>query len=183
MCKEVLIHIFNSCIVDIVLHHIHARNNILIVVYEFEKLFCFEHYVRVNPHDIIVVNFTVKGFLVCASLNRCTEHFCSRVVDIAEIILRECVINFVFGKFTKEISPTLQKSAGLRCPRQTKYNFHNVFLFSIIKYRNLYILLSSYDFHFHLSNTISLRIKIKINIKSGWCVCGSCGCVFNCSIK
>jgi hypothetical protein len=47
------------------------------------------------------------------------------VIDVAEIMLRECVRNFVFGEFFKEFSPTLQKSAGVRCPRQTKYNFHN----------------------------------------------------------
>ena len=45
------------------------------------------------------------------------------MVDIAEIILRESVRNFVFGEFCKEISPTLQKPAGIRCSRQTKYDF------------------------------------------------------------
>jgi len=46
------------------------------------------------------------------------------VVDITEIILRESVRDFVFGEFCKEISPTLQKPAGVRSPRQTEYNFH-----------------------------------------------------------
>jgi len=46
------------------------------------------------------------------------------MVDIAEIILRESVRNFVFGEFCEEISPTLQKSAGVRCPWQAENNFH-----------------------------------------------------------
>jgi len=51
------------------------------------------------------------------------------MVDVAHIVLRKSVRDFVFGEFCKEISPTLQKPAGVRCPRQTKYNFHNDFPF------------------------------------------------------
>jgi len=47
------------------------------------------------------------------------------MVDVAEIILRESISYFIFGEFTKEISPTLQKPAGVRSTRQAKYNFHN----------------------------------------------------------
>jgi hypothetical protein len=47
------------------------------------------------------------------------------MVDIAKIILGESVRDFVFGEFCKEISPTLQKPAGVRCPRQAEYNFHD----------------------------------------------------------
>jgi hypothetical protein len=46
------------------------------------------------------------------------------MVDITKIILRESVSYFVFGEFCEEISPTLQKPAGVRCSRQAKYNFH-----------------------------------------------------------
>jgi hypothetical protein len=47
------------------------------------------------------------------------------MVDVAHVVLRKSVRNFVFGEFCKEISPALQKPAGVRCPRQTEYNFHN----------------------------------------------------------
>ncbi len=47
------------------------------------------------------------------------------MVNVAHIVLRKSVRNFIFGEFCEEISPTLQKPAGVRCPWQTKYNFHN----------------------------------------------------------
>jgi hypothetical protein len=47
------------------------------------------------------------------------------MVDVAHIVLRKSVSYFVFGEFCEEISPALQKSAGVRCPRQTKYDFHD----------------------------------------------------------
>jgi len=48
------------------------------------------------------------------------------MVDIAEIMLRQSVSNVVLRKFREKICPILQKPAGIRCPRQTEYNFHNL---------------------------------------------------------
>jgi len=47
------------------------------------------------------------------------------MVDVTKILLRKSVSYFVFGEFCKEISPTLQKPAGVRCPRQAKNYFHD----------------------------------------------------------
>ena len=58
------------------------------------------------------------------------------MVDVAHIVLRKTVRNFVFGEFCEEISPALQKPAGVRSPRQTKYNFHFNYL--------------NHSFHIHL---------------------------------
>ncbi len=60
------------------------------------------------------------------------------MVDVAHIVLRKSVRNFIFGEFCKEISPTLQKPAGVRGPRQAEYNFHNDFslCFYLTKYKS-----------------------------------------------
>jgi hypothetical protein len=47
------------------------------------------------------------------------------MVDVAHIVLRKSVSYFVFGEFCEEISPALQKPAGIRSSRQAKYNFHD----------------------------------------------------------
>jgi hypothetical protein len=47
------------------------------------------------------------------------------MVDVAHIVLRKSVRNFVFGEFCKEISPTLQKPAGIRSSRQAENYFHD----------------------------------------------------------
>jgi hypothetical protein len=62
------------------------------------------------------------------------------MVDVAHIVLRKSVRNFVFGEFCEEISPTLQKPAGVRCPRQAEYNFHD---FSLVNNYCFYYAFSS----------------------------------------
>jgi len=47
------------------------------------------------------------------------------MIDVTEIMLRKSVSYFVFGEFCKEISPALQKPAGIRSARQAENNFHN----------------------------------------------------------
>jgi hypothetical protein len=98
------------------------------VFYEFEEILRRENHVAVDPHNEVVVQFAVKWLLVYTSLNRCTKTLSSHMVDVAHIVLRKSVRNFVFGEFCEEISPTLQKPAGVRCTWQAKYNFHNEYL-------------------------------------------------------
>jgi hypothetical protein len=47
------------------------------------------------------------------------------MVDIAEIMLRQSVSNVILREFREKICPILKKSARVRSPRQTEYNFHD----------------------------------------------------------